>query len=361
MKKKLLHLKNIIRGNEQFTDRQKYSLMIYSVACVHLFLVCIFIYLNIMPLYLFNIGSVLTYLFSTRFIREEKYLTVYYITYFEIILHSVAATLCIGWQFGFAQYIIAIIPVGYYTGYMIDAKRRSLLIATQNAIFAAALFLACKSFSYYHKPFYSIEDPAVELFLYFFNSICTFVFLIVFSLIYILEIKLSHAKLRHQNGILEQLAYTDPLTGLHNRRSMQLFIEQALKSDFNFSLIMGDIDDFKKINDTYGHDFGDVALHDIAQIALEQVSEHGYVCRWGGEEILILVNNCSAEKTVQIAEDIRRNVEQHVFRLGERLIHCTLTLGVASYERGKTIEETITNADSKLYRGKQNGKNVVVA
>ncbi len=352
--------KKIFEGSAQITNRQKFSFMIYSVACVHLFLLCIFIVLDIMPLYLFNIASVATYLFATYWVRRETYLPVYYIAYFEIILHSFVATLCIGWQFGFAQYIIAIIPVGYYVGYTLDTKRRKLVIATISAVAAALLFLTCKFLSYVREPFFTIGNPTVEFAIYTFNSICTFLFLILFSLIYVFEMKWTYTKLRHQNLILEQLANTDPLTGLYNRRSMQMFIEQALASNSDFALIMGDVDDFKKINDTHGHDFGDVALHDIAQIAVSQVGEHGYVCRWGGEELLILISNSTHEQTYQIAEAIRRHVANHHFELNGQWIHCTLTLGIAIYQKGMSIEETITHADNNLYHGKQNGKNKVV-
>ena len=360
MKKYFLYAKNILNGNEQITNKQKFSFMIYSIACVHAFLLCVFIALHIMPLYLFNIASVATYLLAARWIRKENYLPLYYTTYFEIILHSFVATLCIGWRFGFAQYIIAIIPVGYYVCYTLDTKRRKLVIATQNAVAASVLFLACKFLSYYKDPFYTIDNPMVEFSLYTFNSICTFLFLILFSMIYVIEMRWTYAKLRHQNTILEQLANTDPLTGLYNRRSMQLFIEQALASDSDFALIMGDIDDFKKINDTYGHDFGDVALHDIAQIAVTQVGEHGYVCRWGGEELLILISNSTHEQTYQIAEGIRHRVAHHTFETSGRWIHCTLTLGIAIYKKGMSIEETITKADTNLYQGKRSGKNKVV-
>ncbi|MCM1103883.1 MAG: GGDEF domain-containing protein [Clostridium sp.] len=360
MKKFFTYAKNVLNGTEQITNRLKFSLIVYSIACVHVVLLCVFLVLQITPLYLFNLASVATYLFAARWVRREIYLPVYYTAYFEIILHSFVATLCIGWQFGFAQYIIAVIPVGYYVSYTLHIKRHRILIPTQNAVAASILFLTCKFLSYYLTPFYTIDNPVLEFSLYTFNSICTFLFLIVFSLIYVVEIRSTYAKLRHQNMILEQLANTDPLTGLYNRRSMQLFIEQALASDSSFALIMGDIDDFKKINDTYGHDFGDVALHDIAQIAVAQVGEQGYVCRWGGEELLILISNGRYEQTYQIAESIRRHVANHIFETNNKWIHCTLTLGIATYQKGMSVEETITQADSNLYRGKRSGKNKVV-
>ena len=128
-----------------------------------------------------------------------------------------------------------------------------------------------------------------------------------------------------------------------------------------FSLIMCDIDNFKKINDTYGHDFGDIVLREVAAITMQQVGTNGYVCRWGGEEILILVSSSAKENAGRIAENIRRNVANHVFELNNKWIHCTLTLGIAVYKEGDTIEATITNADYNLYQGKRTGKNMVVA
>ena len=123
---------------------------------------------------------------------------------------------------------------------------------------------------------------------------------------------------------------------------------------------MCDIDNFKKVNDTYGHDFGDVVLKGIASITAEQVKGHGYVCRWGGEEILILINNASEESSFRIAENIRRNVANRVFELNDKWIHCSLTLGIALYDGKEPVEETITRADYNLYCGKRNGKNAVV-
>lgn len=360
MKKLIKHARNILAGKEQMTDKQKFDFIISSITGVHFILIFVFLYLDIRQLCFFNVVSVLSYLFSFYWIHKGNYLPAYYIAYTEIILNTLVSTLCIGWQFGFAQYIFAVIPVGYYICYTTSTLRHKLSTATISALTADAAFLGCKALSLRFEPLYRIDSDMTEMFLYGFNSLCTFAFLIVFSYIFILEISFTHSRLRHQNTILNQLANTDPLTGLYNRRSMNLFMEQALESKFAFSLIMCDIDDFKQINDKHGHDFGDIVLKGISKIVVEQVKEHGYVCRWGGEEILILINSCSREKTLQIAENIRRLVDHHVFELNSKWIHCTLTLGIAIYEDGKTIEETITAADYNLYRGKRNGKNKVV-
>ena len=355
------YINKILTGRVRIPDRQKFSFIIYSVALVHCFLSLMFGYFKVYPLFIFNVISVITYLTSTILVRKDRFLPVYYITYLEIILHSFVATMVIGWQFGFAQYIIALIPVGFYICYTIDLKRGKVALALGSALFATVAYLSCKPISYFMSPPYESSIKSWELGLYLFNSVCAFIFLIIFSLIFIFEIQLSQTTLRHQNEILEKLASTDPLTGLYNRRSMDVFLDQAVKADTGFALIMCDIDNFKKVNDTYGHDFGDVVLKDVARITTQQVGTNGYVCRWGGEEILILIIGSSKEKANRISENIRRNVANHPFELNNKWIHCTLTLGVATYRDGDTIEDTISNADYNLYRGKRNGKNTVVA
>ncbi len=362
LKKGIYKIKNILSGKSQITNRLKFHALIGSIASVHVFLLVIFGIFRVMPLFYFNIFSVSTYAFCFWLMRGERehYLAIYFITYLEVLLHSFAATICLGWKFGFAQYIIAIIPVGFYICYTLDIKRRKFVIATVSAIFAAAAFLTCKFISFFVDPAVVLDNIALELSLYVFNALCAFTFLILFSLVFIFEIKLSSNQLKHQNAIPDKLASTDPLTGLYNRRSMDVFLSQAVETDSNFALIMCDIDDFKKVNDTYGHDFGDVVLKGVASITAEQVKGQGYVCRWGGEEILILLNNASEESSFRIAENIRRNVANHVFDLNEKWIHCSLTLGIAMHNSKEAVEDTITRADYNLYCGKRNGKNAVV-
>lgn len=354
-------IKKILLGKTQITEKQKYSIIIYSVAFVHFFLTIIFGYFKVYPLFIFNIISVTIYLSSSLLIRNDRLFPIYCITYLEIILHSFVTTLLIGWQFGFAQYIIGLIPVGYYVCYTMNTNRRKIVIATGSSLFATISFVSCRLLSYDTTPAYEANMLSFELGMYLINSICTFIFVIAFSLLFLYEMSISRIRLVHQNEILEKLASIDPLTGLYNRRSMDVFLNQAVKSDSGFSLIMCDIDNFKKINDTHGHDFGDIVLKEISRLVTQQVNSTGYVCRWGGEEILILINNSSKEYAKHIAENIRRDVASHLFEMNNLGIQCTLTLGVAVYRDGDMIEDTIANADYNLYQGKKSGKNRVVA
>lgn len=362
LRRTIQKIKDILLGKTLITDRYKFTALICCIASVHVFLLILFGIFRVMPLFYFNIFSVATYLTCFILLHSEHkhYLVIFCIAYIEIILHSFVATICLGWKYGFAQYIIAIIPVGYYIFYTLNIQQRKFMFATLLSLFSVFSFLCCKVLSFYGTPICILENEILELFLYIFNSICTFIFLILFSLVFIFEIRLSSSQLKQQNAILEKLASTDPLTGLYNRRSMDVFLSQAVESDSNFALVMCDIDDFKKVNDSYGHDFGDVVLKGIASITAEQVREQGYVCRWGGEEILILINNASEESAYLIAESVRRKVANRVFELNDRWIRCSLTLGIALHNKKETVEETITRADYNLYCGKRNGKNAVV-
>ncbi|MCH5260154.1 MAG: GGDEF domain-containing protein [Lachnospiraceae bacterium] len=361
MKKQVLtYIKKIFTGRARITDKQKYCAIIYSVALVHCFLTVVFGYLRVYPLFIFNIASVITYLFASLLVHKERFWLVYYITYLEIILHSFVATIFIGWMSGFAHYIIALVPVGYYICYTMDTKLRKMVIATGSALFGTIAYLSCKVLSNLITPAYADNISSWELGLFIFNSVCTYAFLIVFSLIFISEIRFTQTQLRHQNEILERLANIDPLTGLYNRRSMQIFLNHAVETDTEFCLAMCDIDDFKKINDTHGHDAGDVVLKEISQIMRQYTDNRGYVCRWGGEEILILSNQ-SMEETRSMVEKIRRAIANHLFTSDVKIIRCSVTIGIAAHKSGTDIEDTIGKADNNLYSGKKSGKNRVVA
>lgn len=362
MMKKYDNIKQFVTDKMQ-ADKFQYKLITYAITMVHVVLVLIFAALKVWPLIIFNIGSVYTYLRCVNIIKygyEKELIKTFYITYLEIILHSFVATIFVGWRFGFAQYIIGLIPFGYYMCVNLINDKKKYVIPTMLGFIALFSFVSCRMISMFAGAVFQLDVPqGVELVIYIFNTLCNFGFLFLVTLIFIMEMQAAANQLRNQNVALDNMASIDPLTGLYNRRSMQDFFMEIMREEKEFSLIMCDIDNFKKVNDTYGHDFGDIVLKEIAQIIGRQVNENGYVCRWGGEEILILCNT-KIEYACQIAENIRSQVESHIFSLHETSIHCSLTLGIAAHRYGNTVEDTITHADKRLYYGKQNGKNRVV-
>ena len=164
---------------------------------------------------------------------------------------------------------------------------------------------------------------------------------------------------------LEKYVNYDTLTHLLNRRSMSNYLEAAHRhartGKATFCLLMIDIDDFKKVNDTYGHDCGDEVLKYVAGTVSTGVRKNDNVFRWGGEEILVLIN-ADEDRAVAVAERIRHNIEKNIVHYrDDLLVQVTVTIGVSSYKGNKSIQEMMEDADAKLYYGKRNGKNQVVS
>ncbi|MDF2802972.1 MAG: response regulator receiver modulated diguanylate cyclase [Anaerocolumna sp.] len=160
---------------------------------------------------------------------------------------------------------------------------------------------------------------------------------------------------------LKEMAITDYLTKLYNRR---FFMDQlhyhVNMDDKNISLVLFDVDNFKKINDTYGHNAGDIVLVTISNIFKLILREEDIVARWGGEEFMICLPDTDITQAVNIANKLRKEVDKYVFHYEDIQFRCTITGGVIQYDRGTTTEKNITNADEALYTGKSLGKNQCV-
>jgi len=180
-------------------------------------------------------------------------------------------------------------------------------------------------------------------------------YIIVFILTYLNELKTL---------VMENLkANYDPLTSLLNRRSMSSYFKDIQKSaeenSKKYSLMMLDLDDFKSINDKYGHECGDKVLIAIAETINKCVRQDDKVFRWGGEEILINASS-ALPNSIIIAERIRKAIEELTIEFNAYKIHITVTIGVTEYCAFEDVEDIIEVADKKLYIGKQSGKNQVV-
>mgnify|MGYP000925845942 CR=1 FL=1 len=177
-------------------------------------------------------------------------------------------------------------------------------------------------------------------------------------------IEQQNAKLNAMMASLDKQSRTDSLTGLCNRRCMmdRLMREEKKENgqDPVFTLVMGDIDYFKSVNDTYGHLAGDQVLVAIAEIMQSIVHSGDLVCRWGGEEFLLLFAGESAPQAAGLTEQIRDEVERKVFSTHHAAFHLTMTFGITAYQAGDTLDILINRADQALYEGKNAGRNRLV-
>ena len=174
---------------------------------------------------------------------------------------------------------------------------------------------------------------------------------------------------------LKKLAYKDELTGLYNRHGFkdgaERFISELASENGDgrkreavyiksFSLIMFDIDDFKKLNDTYGHRAGDAVLKMFAKIVMDNVRDIDSASRWGGEEIVLGLVGASEEDAFRIADRIRDRVEKETIEFEGNKIKFRVSGGVASMDDAKDFDEMLGCADKALYKAKSAGKNQVV-
>jgi diguanylate cyclase (GGDEF)-like protein len=172
------------------------------------------------------------------------------------------------------------------------------------------------------------------------------------------------SELEEKNRELQELAYYDPLTGLPNRRFFfehaSLIFEEVKRYEKPLSLLVMDIDHFKKINDTYGHDVGDVVLKTFAGVLRGIVRQSDICARFGGEEFVVLLPNTDLEGAKVLAERIRTTVAKNPVEHGSIVIVFTVSIGISQYRKGmQNIDELIKEADIALYRAKEGGRNRV--
>lgn len=155
----------------------------------------------------------------------------------------------------------------------------------------------------------------------------------------------------------------DPLTGAYNRQVLSGFLEEAIKDnkekDSPFSVLMLDIDHFKKVNDTYGHLIGDQVLQLFVMLLKTTLRDRDYVVRFGGEEFLIILHGTPFEFACKIAERIRVIMEENMSTPMRRPI--TVSIGVVSYHKDESIKELLQRVDDNLYKAKTSGRNLVVS
>jgi diguanylate cyclase (GGDEF)-like protein/PAS domain S-box-containing protein len=173
-------------------------------------------------------------------------------------------------------------------------------------------------------------------------------------------------ELKNKQRNLEHLTLIDPMTQLYNRRYLEnvseIVLQKAKEKHTPISILMFDIDDFKHVNDTYGHDMGDNVIITIANILQKNLLSDDIGCRYGGEEFLALLHNKSLKQAIQTAQTIRKTVEKlEFFTQDKHPLKVTISIGVVEVDSAKTsnLQKSFKRADEALYRAKNNGKNRV--
>lgn len=354
-----------INGERKINERRKYQVSGVLLALVHLYFMCLFLVLNIKILYVYNIMAVLFYVcIAIMTGLVSRYTYIFAATFVEIMLHSVLASLLLGWNWGFMTYVLGLVPLSFYITYTVEHFKHKLMIPVVASAVVFICFLLVRFATLVNGPMLAVViSERVVNWSFMFNIMLTFFLLWMVSFLFSLEVYYMQHNLENENISLGHLANFDPLTQLMNRRSMDSYLAEASyrakKKHEKFCIIMADIDDFKKVNDTYGHAAGDKVLLEVAGIITGEVRDNDCVCRWGGEEIMILVKS-GMEQAKGVAWRICHEIAGRDIEVGDTSIRVTMTLGIAEYKEGETIEETVERSDKSMYDGKLRGKNRVV-
>jgi diguanylate cyclase (GGDEF)-like protein len=174
-----------------------------------------------------------------------------------------------------------------------------------------------------------------------------------------------HREVQAKNRLLEEMALTDSLTGLLNRRAVDVWascqLSAAARHDFPFWVVMTDLDFFKKVNDAYGHDAGDIVLKTFANILKAHTRQSDICARLGGEEFLLMMTHADQECIQTAVERIRKQFENTSIAFGDKNIAATASFGIAGFRGSKPPDwnTLVTRADTALYTAKRKGRNRV--
>ena len=188
------------------------------------------------------------------------------------------------------------------------------------------------------------------------------VLLLIGLLLYRFRVVHKHnQRLKHMNAELAHMSQNDQLTGIANRYLLHQRLHQEMNAKrvahHSFSIMIMDVDNFKNINDEYGHDIGDKVIQEIATLLTAMIREQDLVGRWGGEEFLIICPQTSQHGTKQLAEQIRQQIQQHSFVVDTTM---TVSIGVSEFLPGEDINDCIKRADEALYQAKNAGRNQTI-
>ncbi|MDR2797630.1 MAG: GGDEF domain-containing protein [Treponema sp.] len=329
-----------------------YASLIFCVV-IHLFFLICYLVQRIQFFVFLNCGSLLVYIVVFLFLKGKKYKPGGFIITIEATLYaSIWAYMC-----GISSYIIGyfllIIVMLTLFPYGTANIRRIMVLIILGVITLLGL--------------YGAHTPPPIVFSESFNHFITMVNIYIMLIGTIIEISINTFVQFIISGVKEgrlvELAsqiYTDPLTGLYNRRYTEIYFNTLKNQDQHICVAILDIDDFKQINDTYGHPCGDEILVFLSHFLQSNLRKTDRIFRWGGEEFLIIMENVTIDDAQSVMDKLRSKlVETEIKTKQKGTLGLTVTVGVAPFDLANP-DASIEASDKNLYIGKRNGKNQVV-
>ena len=327
--------------------------VLFSAFC-HVLQIIFFIVLGHLPLVILNIGSIIIYMICMALLSRDRLMATGILYSIEIAIAATLYVFLIGTDTFTITYFMSLLLVQMiipYAGWGI----RIPIIAT-TCILAFGSFIAIQ-FVPVPVDITKIQT-AYSIFNIFVGLAGTISMVAINNTISKIIVQFNDAQLKKYRNE----AHLDALTGLYNRRYAGLIFQEIRETSVqsaNWCVAMLDIDDFKVINDTYGHDVGDVVLCSLANIITSSLRRTDYVFRWGGEEFLMLLRNATPDQAHSTLDKMRVKIQDSAIVVVNTAISLTVTVGLAALDPDDPAQ-SIRESDQNLYLGKRAQKNVVV-
>lgn len=345
---------------DNISDDSKFYILNGFAFCMHFMWIFLFLYEKVYFLSVIDIISSLIYLCLFRQIAKGNYSGTLLACSAEVVVHSIIAVICFGVSGGFDLYILVLVPILFFFSITYDEIQ---FLLCSSGIIAGIIYIALKLYLCFNHPFYSFTSIYIEVGVTAMNGVNILLLFSILAYLILMEGKQINRKLEAKNRALEFMSNHDYLTRLLNRRSLKEITMKAMndnrKQDKKFAIAFLDIDNFKKFNDEYGHDFGDAVLVRVSEIVLKNAKEVAKVCRWGGEELVLFFYPCEIEEVKRVVDAIREEISNENLAHGDTHVHVTVTCGIAFGTRN--VDKVIAKADRLMLQGKENGKNCVVS
>lgn len=301
---------------------------------------------------LYNICSVLFYIGMLLLVTQKKrYALAVSLIHLETICFVVLHTVMFGWHSAFFLFLIGMASLVYFCPY------RNPHIPYLFSILHMIAFFLLHTLMQDRAP--CILSTASIHTLFLFNSAGAFLIILYVAYVSNASADIGKKALKKQNEDLLQIANYDSLTGLYNRSGLKK--TAAVVQLEHSCLAIGDIDDFKLINDTYGHICGDAVLKQLAEHMRSRLDPDICICRWGGEEFVFLFHDTQLQDALQQLTAFCQWLNSTVFFYEQHEINVTMTFGICQGQPDLALNNLIDRADHLLYRGKQEGKKMVVS
>ncbi|RZI82760.1 MAG: GGDEF domain-containing protein [Rubrivivax sp.] len=339
--------------SDQNTSAELFRKMMVGVSIMcfltHLAFLALFHVNGIKDMALVNVGSILCYVLTFTLALRGQVNLAWMIITSEVVGHAVLAVFYIGWDSGFHIYIMCVPPVMVVSTLPVWRGKVPVVAGLMG------LYLWLDYARRDATPLFQLDRTVLDG-LHYFTVISALTILVLLAGMYYRFVLQSEKQLR-------EMATTDPLTRLRNRRSvMDTSLSEAAKQRRDgrpLSFVLCDVDHFKSVNDSFGHEAGDEVLKAVAQVLRGGVREVDHAARWGGEEFLLLLPETALPGAALVANRLRENVAELRIPGKNGPLTVTMTFGVSTLHLNEPIEQAIARADVALYQGKHGGRNRV--